>query len=286
MTMLQAARSRVKSSALARAALLPYRARVAIRHEWPRLRALVRWLARSREFTNFTYDLQPLNRVYLAHFLAQATGESPERFEAFFVEIETDADLAEHVRRLSSEPGNRSFSDPIARFGRRLGWYALARHAKPRLIVETGVDKGLGACVLAAALLRNGAEGSPGRYLGTDINPRAGLLLQGRYANVGSIAVGDSIESLQRLDEPIDLFVNDSDHSEAYEAREYRAVEPLLSPRAIVIGDNSHWSPSLLEFARATGRDFAFFQESPQDHWYPGAGIGLAFQRRTDAVQR
>ncbi len=272
----------MKTSALGRAALLPYRARVALRYEWPRLRGLVRWLARSREFTNFTYDLDPLNRAYLAQFLAQATGEKAERFEALFVEIETDSEFSEHVRRLCSQPANRNFSDSTARIGRRLGWYALARHTKPRLVVETGVDKGLGACVLAAALLRNAAEGFPGRYIGTDINPRAGLLLAGRYASVGSIVVGDSIESLQRLSGPIDLFINDSDHSAEYEAREYRVVEPLLAPRAIVVGDNSHWSASLLEFARETQREFAFFQEHPKDHWYPGAGIGLAFRRSSE----
>jgi predicted O-methyltransferase YrrM len=271
--------SRVKSSALGRALLLPYRARVAMRYEWPRLRELARWLARSREFTNFTYDLHPLNRAYLAQFLAQATGEPADRIEAFFVEIETDSEFSDHVRRLASQPANRHVCDPTARIGRRLGWYALARHVKPRLVVETGVDKGLGACVLAAALLRNAAEGFPGRYLGTDINPRAGLLLEGRYASAGSIAVGDSIASLERLTEPIDLFINDSDHSEEYEAREYLVVERLLAPHAIVIGDNSHWSPKLLEFARATQREFAFFQERPLDHWYPGAGIGLAFRR-------
>jgi predicted O-methyltransferase YrrM len=273
------ARSWLKSSGLGRAALLPYRAWVAMRHEWPRLRGLALWLARSREFTNFTYDLSPLNRAYLAQFLALATGEAAERFEGLFAEIETDAEFSEHVRRWSSEPANRGFCDPAARLGRRLGWYALVRHAKPRLVVETGVDKGLGACVLAAALLRNAAEGCPGRYVGTDINPRAGTLLRGRYASAGSVAVGDSIQSLERLAGPVDLFINDSDHSEDYEAREYRAIEPLLAPDAIVIGDNSHWSPKLLEFARATGREFAFFQECPQDHWYPGAGIGLAFRR-------
>jgi hypothetical protein len=273
------ARNWVKTSALGRAALLPYRASVALRYEWPRLRGLVRWLVRSREFTNFTYDLHPLNRAYLAHFLAQATGEEVERFEALFAEIETDSEFFEHVRRLSSQRPSRNFSDPTARIGRRVGWYALVRHAKPRLVVETGVDKGLGACVLAAALLRNAAEGFPGQYLGTDINPNAGLLFSGRYASAGSIVVGDSIESLQRLSGPIDLFINDSDHSEEYEAREYRVIEPLLAPHAIVIGDNSDWSPRLLEFARATQREFAFFQECPRDHWFPGAGIGLAFRR-------
>ena len=39
-------------------------------------------------------------------------------------------------------------------YGRRLGWYALVRALKPRTVVETGADKGLGSCVLAALRLR------------------------------------------------------------------------------------------------------------------------------------
>jgi hypothetical protein len=50
---------------------------------------------------------------------------------------------------------------------------------------------------------------------------------------------------LGRLSEPIHLFINDSDHSEDYEAREYVAVADKLSPGAIVLGDNSHVSAAL-----------------------------------------
>ncbi len=38
------------------------------------------------------------------------------------------------------------------------------------------MDKGLGSVVLAAALLRNAAEGHPGRLTSLDINPEAGYL--------------------------------------------------------------------------------------------------------------
>jgi hypothetical protein len=81
---------------------------------------------------------------------------------------------------------------------------------KPGLVVETGVDKGLGSVVLASALRRNRAEGFPGEYLGNDINPHAGFLLQETYALGGCIAIGDSIEMLKKLEANIDLFINDS----------------------------------------------------------------------------
>jgi hypothetical protein len=147
------------------------------------------------------------------------------------------------------------------------------------MIVETGVDKGLGSVILCSALMRNAEEGYQGEYLGTDINPRAGLLLRPPYSQFGSISYGDSIESLKKIQKPIDIFINDSDHSAEYEYREYLTVAEKLSPGAFVLGDNSHLTDSLLRFSRERGREFIFFKEEPLDHWYPGGGIGISFKR-------
>jgi hypothetical protein len=127
--------------------------------------------------------------------------------------------------------------------------------------------------------MRNGEEGSPGYYYGTDINPKAGYLLSTPYTKFGKILYGDSIESLQKLQDGIDVFINDSDHSAEYEQREYETVKAKLSPSAIILGDNAHTNDKLLKFSLATGRQFVFFQEKPLHHWYPGAGIGIAFSR-------
>ena len=131
-------------------------------------------------------------------------------------------------------------------------------------MVETGVDKGLGSCVLAAALLRNRSEGYPGFYFGTDINPSAGWLFQGKYKDIGQIFYGDSIESLQRFEGAIDLFINDSDHSAEYEQREYACIQSKLSARSVLLGDNAHVTDALYNFALDTGRRFLFFLRSLQ----------------------
>lgn len=238
------------------------------------------WLDASRETTNFTYDLTELNRTHLAGFVAAVAGADLRRAAAAIDEIRADAALAEHVRRRTQEVGPRGqLADPAARLGRRLGWYAIARLTRPRLIVETGVEKGLGAVVLCAALARNAAEGAPGAYLGTDIDPAAGWLLTGEYARYGKVLYGDSLASLRTIAGPIDLFINDSDHSAKYEGDEYRQIAPRLGERAVVLGDNAHVTDELYRFALATGRRFLYFHERPQDHWYPGAGIGAAFGR-------
>jgi hypothetical protein len=126
--------------------------------------------------------------------------------------------------------------------------------------------------------MRNLGEGHPGRYVGTDINPRKGYLLTGEYARHGQVLYGDSIESLRTLTDPIDLFINDSDHSAQYEAREYETIENKLSERAVVLGDNANITDELLKFAERSGRQFLYFAEEPKDHWYRGDGIGAAFR--------
>ena len=75
----------------------------------------------------------------------------------------------------------------------------------------------------------------------------------------------------------MDLFINDSDHSAEYEAREYHTIASKLSDRAVILGDNAHATTSLYDFAMRTNRRFLFFKEEPKGHWYRGAGIGSAF---------
>ena len=77
----------------------------------------------------------------------------------------------------------------------------------------------------------------------------------------------------------IDLFINDSDHSASYEYREYQSIKNKLSPKALILGDNSHVTDELLKFSIENDRNFVLFREEPKDHWYPGAGIGISFPK-------
>lgn len=275
----QSLRRRVgKMPLLGRGSLILYRAKrgdVVARSSW---RFLV-WLFSSKEYTNLTYDLTDRNKDHLACFVAQVANVSYEQARKHMRELEDDRELRDHIHERIRRSEEGKFADLEVRYGRRLGWYAFTRILKPRVVVETGVDKGLGACVLAAALKRNAAEGHPGFYYGTDINPRAGYLLQGAYADFGRILYGDSIQSLKGLTESIDLFVNDSDHSGEYEGREYETIKDKLSPRAVILGDNAHLTDELLRFAVRTERSFLYFREQPREHWYLGDGIGAAFRK-------
>jgi len=258
--------------------ILLFRIKIAFTYLFRQLIKVLRWLYRSRETTNLTYDLTELNKKNLVSFLANVTQKSFDELMGYVDEIEQDTHLKSHIENQTAKSSWSFIADKEARYGRRVGWYALIRASKPKVVLETGVDKGLGSCVLAAALMRNGSEGYSGYYYGTDINPKAGYLLSGEYEKYGEILIGDSIESLDAFDKPIDLFINDSAHSAEYELREYHTIQNKLTQNAFILGDNSHCTDKLFHFARMTGRNYLFFQEIPKDHWYPGAGIGIAFK--------
>lgn len=257
-----------------------HRIRMALQYLGSVVGALWTWLIRSRETTNFTYDLTDINQRYLISLVADVTGNSYQQIAEYVAEIESDISLRDHIRAVTASNDQRITADLDVRFGRRVAWYAFVRALKPKVVVETGVDKGLGSCVLASALMKNEQEGYPGSYFGTDINPRAGYLLCGKYRQYGEILYGDSITSLSKFNQTIDLFINDSDHSPGYEQREYETIARILSPESILLGDNSGITDKLLDFALSTGRHYIFFQEEPKGHWYPGSGIGIAFRRK------
>ena len=213
------------------------------------------------EARQHSYDITPENRLNLAHMIAPFGTSakamrrcSPKsRMTGFPAHVE--AGMKRHL------PGIGKVG-----IGRRLGWYAAARILKPKIIVETGVDYGLGSCVLCAALMRNAAEGFPGRYIGLEIRKEAGQLLTGPFAQFGRIEYGDSLASLSRFEETIDLFVSDSDHSLDFEAREYDAVTARLSGKAMILGDNSHFSPMLARYSSAKAGAPSSSKE-PRQHW-------------------
>lgn len=268
---------------LGRLLLWAYRAKIALSYILSPAASLPRWLLASKETTNFTYDLHALNRNYLAALIAEATRVDLQKILAYFSEIENDQQLKDHVARAVGSSDLAYASDTILRLGSRIGWYAFARAMKPRVILETGVDKGLGACILCAALQKNEEEGYPGKYFGTDIDEKAGYLLTGIYARFGSILYGDSIDSINKLDvSSYDLVVDDSGHFDStgqYEAREYEALHRKLSSHAVILSQSAHFSGGLFDYSLRAGRCFLFFQEKPNNHWYPGGGLGVSFFR-------
>ncbi|GIJ19902.1 O-methyltransferase [Micromonospora lutea] len=271
-------RRAIARTRLAPVAAFPKRLVAVARHDAKVLRTSARWLVASREHHNYTYELTKLSRSHLAWFVSVVCELPVKQVRGYLTEIESDEALREHISSAIAGAARRGLADKQVRYARRIGWYAIVRARRPKHIVETGVDKGLGSCVLAAALLRNAAEGHPGRVSSIDINPEAGYLARtAPWSEVIDLVIGDSVESITALDRPVDLFLHDSDHSRAYERREFAAVEPKLAPGAMLLTDNVTHTNVLAEHAERTGRRFLAYRETPANHWYPGDGIGVAW---------
>jgi len=240
---------------------------------------IFKWTIQSKEDTNYTYFITDDSKLNIANAVAIATNAPVEQVIQYMEEAEGDIELKDQILKATKASDLTNFSDNEVRYGRRLGWYAAVRVMKAKVVIETGIDKGLGSVLLSSAILRNQAEGHPGRYYGTDINLKAGYLLSGKYKESGEILYGDSIESLKEFKQEIDLFINDSDHSADYEYNEYITIKHLLSKKGIILGDNSHCTDKLAKFSMEEGRHFLFINEVPKNHWYPGAGIGISYPK-------
>ena len=267
-------RRRIATSPIGRSAALPLRTMAVARYDARLIGRSLDWLVRSRETTNYTYDLDSLNVDQLCWFVAAVTGAEIGQVRAWTQELEKDEDLVDQMtRRLASNPFRRVCAKE-PHWARRLGWYAIVRAAEPDHVVETGTHLGLGSCVIAAALLKNGH----GRLTTIDIDPDSGYLISEPWADVIDRRVGSSIEELATMRD-VDVFLHDSWHTYDFETKEFTAVEPNLRPGAIILSDNAHDSSALSDWAERTGRHYLFFKEHPRNHWWPGDGIGAAWAR-------
>lgn len=271
-------RRAVARTRLAPVAAFPKRFMRVARHDARVLGVSAKWLFTSREHHNYTYDLTKLSREHLAWFVSVTCDVSIKQVRGYLAEIEQDDVLRQHIEQTTAASARRGLADRKVRYARRIGWYAIVRATRPKHVVETGVDKGLGTCVLAAALLRNAAEGHLGRVTSLDINPEAGYLAKADpWASVVDLVIGDSLASIKALDRPVDIFLHDSDHHSTHERREFQAVEPKLAPGARLLTDNVTVTNVLAEHAERTGRRFLAYRETPDRHWFPGDGIGIAW---------
>ena len=229
----------LKFTAAGRILVIPIRLLGALPYPFRQLGMILRWAFTSKEHYNHTYHLTPLSRAYLVSYTAVICGHAEDEIEKYFRELESDEELRRSLIDRAQASPDRHNSDLEPRYGRRLGWYALVRATKPRVVVETGVDRGLGTVVIAAALRRNAGEGFPGMLHATDIVAACGHLMSDTYRQFAKILIGDSVESLKKFAQPVDIFIHDSDHRPEYEWAEFLAIEPRLHVGSITIDRKS-----------------------------------------------
>jgi predicted O-methyltransferase YrrM len=137
----------------------------------------------------------------------------------------------------------------------RIAW-CLARHLRPRVVVETGVARGLTSAALLRALARNGS----GHLWSIDLPPLAehelsqetGAAVTSRDAARWTLLCGSSrklLPGLIRSLETVDLFVHDSMHTGRNVDFELRQVWPALAEGGAALVDDVHRNATFGTFA-------------------------------------
>jgi predicted O-methyltransferase YrrM len=231
--------------------------------------AALRYLLVGRELANFTYDID--NRTELAEVIGRAVRKPTAEVLHYIGELDRDVDLRARLSARSREAGRAGIE-----YGRRLGWYAVIRLLKPELVVETGVDAGLGSAVLLRALERNTEEGVAGRLVSVDIRPHVGQLVDDPLREWWTLETGDSVVFLEGFGPAqVGMFVQDSAHTHEHETSELEAVARLAVPGAVLVSDNAHGT-ALADFSKRHDLNYHVFIERPLRHFYPGSALGIA----------
>lgn len=238
---------------------------------WRHPGVAARYVLLDPEIDNFTYDLA--NRDELVAFLAAATGASATEVGALLAEADADPLLQQPAplrRRLDRKRRPR--------YGRRLGWYVLVRLQRPAVVVETGIHDGLGSLLLLRALERNAQEGHPGELLSFDIDPSTGWLVDERHRGRWTRTIGSTYDVLESVigDRRVGMLIHDSDHTYECERFEFGVGLAHRTHPLTLVSDNAHATSALRDLCTEHGWEYRYFGERPADHFYPGAGIGLA----------
>jgi hypothetical protein len=227
------------------------------------------------EVGDFSYELR--NEEQLGRELAAALDLDPERVLARFQEVRASpaltSDLADTVRPRFLDMKRRPS------FGPRIGWYAMVRELKPKVVVETGIRHGFGSLILLEALARNAAEGHEGRLLSADLDPHCGWVVPAHLAGRWDRLIGKADEVVGPAlhdGEAIDILIHDTPPLPEIEQAEYGTALAHRDGRQLLVsGSNGDQTGVLPAIAAAHGAQYHLIREVP-DHVYPGQGIGLA----------
>lgn len=154
--------------------------------------------------------------------------------------------------------------------------YYLVRWLKPRVVVETGVDRGLSSAFILSAIRDN----SQGRLFSIDLptasyfEPSArtpttsnvgnktypGYVIPETLKSAWSLRLGDSRTALPGLLNElgtIDMFLHDSEHTYDLMRGEYAQAIGHLLPGGILASDDVNWNPAFQDTVRDGQFDFS-----------------------------
>lgn len=242
-----------------------------VRRSGHQLRRHWRFVLASPEPDNYTYRIT--NEPELAAWAAGVARCDEASARTLVQEPSRDAELAERLRTATANHWLWTKRSPP--FGKRLGWYALARALRPRRVIEIGAHDGLGSMLLLRALELNERDGFPGTLVSFDVNPSAGWLV-GEHP-LWQLRIQSSDEGLPEVASaaaPVDMLIYDGWHTFEAEYADLRMAADHLSAEGVLVSDDAQVTRALARLSEELGFAYSEFQEVPVDHFYPGAMLG------------
>ncbi|MGA8664529.1 MAG: class I SAM-dependent methyltransferase [Thermoplasmata archaeon] len=151
--------------------------------------------------------------------------------------------------------------------------YLFVRAARPRVVVETGVERGVSSAYFLQGLSDNGGGelwsidlptiGPSGRVnqdgrldrAHVDSIDQVGQAVPDRLRKRWHLSLGDAKELLPKVaaPDPWDIFFHDSDHSRAHMLWEYETAWPHLRPGGFLLSDDVPDNDAFVTFAKSVG---------------------------------
>lgn len=237
-------------------------------------------IIRSREFVNFTYNLNDQSRAALPHCVAQIAGSSLDLAEKAIQELEHDHALAQYYRDAVQKSNRRWASDETFKPGRLLLHYALVRLIRPRCVFEAGLDKGHGAIIMNRALQRNKTDGNQANYVGVEFRAdRPVFLLEHLPDRIGNLVYASWYDVIETLPpQSIDFLFYDAVLS-AEHLDKLVTYSDRLSPDGIIV---CAWAyPEVIAIAEKIGRRASIFSCVPDSHWSDGNQLCIIHRDRS-----
>ncbi|MFF8286905.1 O-methyltransferase [Streptomyces albus] len=115
---------------------------------------------------------------------------------------------------------------------------------RPRLVLDIGTFTGYSALSMAVAL----PEGA--RVISCEVDPERAEVARKHIAEAGfsdviSVRVGSALDTVAGIDEPLDLVFIDADKPNYHNY--YAATLPKLSPRGLMVCDNTLWRGEIID---------------------------------------
>lgn len=238
----------------------------------------------TRVLTSETPLDQRLDRELTARFLSDpdALARAEREIDASGLVDHLEAQAAHFWRTVHGETRGHRYNTGRATgrdgYGEGLRLYAVLRKLRPEIAVETGVCNGVSTAFLLLALDANGSgelysldlpeiageDSDPGTFWdgkGGAVIPAGrepGWMIPERLRTRWHLTIGRSQDELPGLLGKlgtIDVFLHDSEHSQACMRFEFDAAWPVLRAGGVLAADDVNANSAFADFAAARGRE-------------------------------